>query len=227
MITVVAIVPAYNEAETIGAVVSGLAPLVRATVVVDDGSHDGTGTSAASAGAVLRRHDVNQGKGHAVRTGLAWALAQPATHVLILDGDLQHVPAEAASLIDAAAATDADLVIGTRQFDREAMPRSRYLANRIGSQALSGFVGVRLNDTQCGFRLYRADFLRRLPPLSATGYEIETEMLVKTRRRQGTIVEAPISAVYGAPSKLRPVRDTTRTCFLAVYYRFIEPLWVR
>lgn len=227
MITVVAIVPAFNEGETIGEVVTGLAPLVRATLVVDDGSDDGTGAEAASAGALLRRHEVNRGKGHAVRTGLTWALAEPATHVLILDGDLQHVPTEAGRLIDAADRTGADLVIGTRQFDRDAMPTSRYLANRIGSRALSGFVGVRLNDTQCGFRLYRTDLLRRLPPLSSTGYEIETEMLVKVRRRQGTIVEAPVSAVYGAPSKLRPVRDTTRTCFLAVYYRFIEPLWVR
>jgi len=227
MSTVVAIVPAYNEAETIGAVVKGLAPHVMATLVVDDGSDDGTAMEATSAGALLRRHDTNRGKGHAVRTGLTWALAQSVTHVLILDGDLQHVPCEANRLIETASATGADLVIGTRQFDRDAMPASRYLANRIGSRALSGFVGVRLNDTQCGFRLYRADLLRRLPPLSSRGYEIETEMLVKVRRRKGTIVEAPVTAVYGAPSKLRPVRDTTRTCFLAVYYRFIEPLWVR
>jgi hypothetical protein len=55
--------------------------------------------------------------------------------------------------------------------------------------------------------------------------EIETEMLVKARRRGGRIVTVPITAVYaGERSKLRPVRDTTRTCFLAVYYRFIERL---
>ena len=50
-------------------------------------------------------------------------------------------------------------------------------------------------------------------------------MLVKVRRRGGRIVSAPVTAVYGGSvSKLRPVRDTTRTCFLAVYYRFLEPL---
>lgn len=224
---VVAIVPAYNEAATIAAVVTGLAPFVQTTLVVDDGSSDGTGFEAAGAGAVLSRHDTNRGKGYAVRTGLAWALAQAATHVLILDGDLQHIPSEAKQLIDASARTGAELVIGTRRFDRSAMPPSRYHANRVGSRALSGLMGVRVSDTQCGFRLYRMDLLRRLPELSATGYEIETEMLVKVGRRGGTIVEAPVSAVYGVPSKLRPVRDTTRTCFLAVYYRFLEPLWVR
>jgi hypothetical protein len=61
--------------------------------------------------------------------------------------------------------------------------------------------------------------------LRARGYEIETEMLVKVRRRGGRIASAPVSAVYnGRPSRLRPIRDTTKTCFLAVYYRFLERL---
>ena len=79
-----------------------------------------------------------------------------------------------------------------------------------------------MHDTQCGFRVFRVDALRRLR-LRATGYEIETEMLVKVRRRGGRVASVPITAVYaGQRSKLRPVRDTTRTCFLAVYYRFLE-----
>jgi hypothetical protein len=102
------------------------------------------------------------------------------------------------------------------------MPASRYHANRVGSRVLSWFVGVPLRDTQCGFRVFRVDTLRRLR-LHASGYEIETEMLVKARRSGGRVVSVPITAVYaGGESKLRPVRDTTRTCFLAVYYRFLE-----
>jgi hypothetical protein len=66
--------------------------------------------------------------------------------------------------------------------------------------------------------------LRRLR-LRASGYEIETEMLVKVRRGGGRVASVPVTAVYaGGRSKLRPVRDTTRTCFLAVYYRFLERL---
>jgi hypothetical protein len=87
---------------------------------------------------------------------------------------------------------------------------------------LSWFIGVRLRDTQCGFRVFRTDALRQLR-LRASGYEIETEMLVKVRRRGGRFTTVPITAVYANErSKLRPVRDTTRTCFLAVYYRFLE-----
>lgn len=217
-----ALVPAYNEADTIAFVVRGLLPIVHAVTVVDDGSADATAERARAAGATVISHPAKGGKGAAVRTGLEVILPTACTHVLLIDADLQHKPEESQRLIDVASATGAELVIGARQFDRGSMPASRYHTNRIGSRALSSFVGVPVADTQCGFRLFSADVLRGLR-LRARGYEIETEMLVKVRRRGGRIASAPVSAVYnGRPSRLRPIRDTTKTCFLAVYYRFLE-----
>jgi glycosyltransferase involved in cell wall biosynthesis len=195
---------------------------VAGVVVVDDGSTDGTGDRAREAGASVLRHDANAGKGLAVRTGLAHVLAADFTHVLLLDGDMQHLPEESARLLAAAEETGADVVLGERQFFRSKMPASRYHANRIGSRVLSWFVGAPVGDTQCGFRVFRLEALRGIQ-LTARGYEIETEMLVKVRRRGGRLARVPVTAVYGVGrSKLRPVRDTTRTCFLAVYYRFLE-----
>ena len=72
-----------------------------------------------------------------------------------------------------------------------------------------------------GFRLIRCDTLRGLT-LTATGYEIETEMLIKLARKGVSMTSVPVTLSYGAKSKLRPIRDTTRTCFLAVYYRFLS-----
>ena len=217
-----AVVPAFNEARSIAEVVGGLRAPVERVIVVDDGSTDGTAERARAAGADVIVHETNRGKGHAVRTGIARALEGEFTHVLLLDGDLQHLPSEAALLLAEAGRTGAEVVLGERRFRRESMPASRYHANRIGSRVLSWFVGVPVQDTQCGFRVFRADALRRLR-LTASGYEIETEMLVKIRRRGGRVATVPITAVYtGQPSKLRPVPDTTRTCFLAVYYRFLE-----
>jgi len=140
----------------------------------------------------------------------------------MLDGDMQHRPDEAPRLIAAAVETGADLVVGVRRFERSSMPPSRYHANVIGSRALSSFVGVPLEDTQCGYRLFHLRLLKRMR-LRATGYDIETEMLIRAGRLGGHITQVPVTAVYGAGrSKLRPVRDTTRTCFRAVYYRYIE-----
>lgn len=217
------VVPAFNEAATIADVVRGASACAHVTqvVVVDDGSTDGTGERATEAGAHLLRHAQNRGKGHAVRTGLAHALAQPATHVLLMDGDLQHRPADVPALLDAARAPDIDLVVGERIFDKRSMPSSRYYSNVIGSRALSAFIGSRIRDSQSGFRAIRCDVLRGLT-LSATGYEVETEMLIKLTRRGARMTSVPVQLSYGAKSKLRPIRDTTRTCFLAVYYRFLS-----
>jgi len=218
----VALIPALNESRTVAAVISGVRPHVDHVIVVDDGSTDATSSIAAAAGAEVIRLEANSGKGLAVRSGLARIFESPFTHVLLIDGDLQHRPDEAARLLDAAARTNADLVIGERQFQREAMPRNRYWANRIGSRALSAFVGAPINDTQCGYRVCRVEPLRALR-LRSRGYEFETEVLIKLRRRGATVVGVPISAVYtGQRSKLRPMRDTTKTCFLAVYYRYLE-----
>jgi len=219
---VAALIPAFNEAETVATVVAGVRPLVSRVFVIDDGSTDATVELARQAGADVVLQGRNLGKGQAVRAGLKRVFDGDFTHVLLLDADLQHLPGEATRLLELAERTGADVVIGERQFRRSEMPASRYHANRIGSLALSRFVGVPVSDTQCGFRVFRVDALRAIT-LSATGYEIETEMLIKVRRRGGTVASAPVTAVYrGRTSKLRPIRDTTRTCFLAVYYRFLE-----
>lgn len=220
----VAVIPAFNEAGTIARVVGGLRGAVEHVLVVDDGSTDGTAALARAAGAEVIEHGRNRGKGHAIRSAIAALADRGFTHALLLDGDMQHLPGEAPRLLEQAARTGADVVLGERQFDRAAMPASRYQANRLGSRVLSWFVGIRFQDTQCGYRVFRLAALDGIT-LRARGYDIETEMLVKLSRRGARMTTVPVTAVYaGQRSKLRPVRDTTRTCFLAVYYRFIERL---
>lgn len=217
---VVAVVPAFNEVGTIADVVRGAAPHVEAVLVVDDGSTDGTADAARAAGADVLSLTRNQGKGAAVRAGLTRLADSDVTHALLMDGDMQHRPDEIPRLLDAARETGATLVVGERVFNRAAMPASRYWANILGSRLLASLLGVPLSDTQSGFRLIALDVVRSLF-LQGKGYEIETEMIVKMRRRRARVVGVPVSAVYnGSRSKLRPVRDTTRNVLLAVYYRF-------
>lgn len=229
---VCALIPAFNEEGTVADVIHGVRPHVDGIIVVDDGSTDDTASRAEAAGAgttsgarvIVVRHPQNRGKGHAVRTGLAQlleSLPPTFTHVLLIDGDMQHRPSDVPAMIDAARTTGADLVVGERVFDKSRMPSSRYYSNVIGSWALSGFIGSPVRDSQSGFRLIRLDALREMT-LTSTGYEVETEMLIKLAHRRARMTGVPVELSYGgAKSKLRPVRDTTRTCFLAVYYRFL------
>jgi glycosyltransferase involved in cell wall biosynthesis len=221
-VTVCALIAAFNEEATIATVVAGVRRHTPDVVVVDDGSSDRTGERAAAAGATVVRHAQNRGKGAAIRTGLAHVLAGPHTHVLFIDADLQHDPGDVPKLLSAGERAGCDLVIAERLFVKGSMPTPRFYSNRIGSWILSQFIGLGVSDSQSGFRLIRSDCLRPLR-LTATGYEIETEMLIKLVRRQASLCRVSIPARYdGSRSRLRSFRDTCRTCMLAVWYRYLS-----
>ncbi len=216
-----ALIAAFNEESHIADVVTGTAPYVSRVVVVDDGSTDQTAATAAAAGATVLRHDINRGKGCSVRTGLDFAFKTNCSHVLLLDGDMQHHPSDIPQLIQRATAGVGDFVVGEREFQRSVMPAARFYSNVIGSAILSKLIGTAIVDSQSGFRLIRADLLRRLT-LTGTRYEIETEMLIKLVQAGATLERVPVRRLQyeGAQSKMRPFRDTFRTCMLALQYRY-------
>lgn len=221
--TICALIPAYNEAGTIGDVVAAVKPHVARVVVVDDGSADGTAERARRAGATCVRLERNQGKGAALRHALARMSPSEFTHVLFMDGDGQHRPEDVPAMISEARASDADLVIGTRSFDRASMPRSRHFSNTVGSFLTSRLVGQPILDSQSGFRLVRLECLRALP-LRARRYEFEMEVLIKLCGRGGRVAHSPVALVYeGAQprSKMHPLRDTVRICLWSLAYRYL------
>ena len=219
MVTLCALIAAFNEEVHVAAVVKGTAAYASAVVVVDDGSTDDTAARARDAGAIVIRHEQNRGKGQAIRTGLEYVLKQDCSHVLFLDADLQHDPAEIPRLVACAEQSRGDFVIGEREFRKDAMPAARFYANVTGSAIISWFIGVDVADSQSGFRLIRADLLRRLR-LTGTGYEIETEMLLKLVRAGAAVERITVRRLQyeRAHSKIRPFRDTARTCLLAFRY---------
>ena len=223
MVTPCALIAAYNEEAHVADVVKGTAVHASPVVVVDDGSTDDTAARARGAGAIVIGYARNRGKGWAVRTGLEYVLKQACSHVLFLDADLQHDPAEIPRLVACADAGGGDFVIGEREFRKDAMPAARFHANVIGSAVLSRFIGADVADSQSGFRLIRADLLRRVR-LTAIGYEIETEMLIKLVRAGARVERVAVRRLQyeGAHSKIRPFWDTFRTCLLAVQYRYLS-----
>ena len=206
------VIPAYQAAESIAAVIRGIrraAPELL-VVVIDDGSTDGTFAAAVNAGADhVVRHPENRGKGASLVHGFACllALTPPPDIVVTMDADDQHDPERLPALL--AAMASADLVVGNRRRRGTAMPVHRRLGNAFSSRAISWCAGTPIADAQCGFRGIRRTLLERVPHLGDR-YEAETAFLIRAARAGAIIGQIEIPTRYGPPSHFRPLRDACR-----------------
>ena len=190
-----ALIPAHNEEAHIGTVAEA-AKKHLAVLVVDDGSSDGTARAAEAAGASVIRHKINQGKGTALRSGFRRALEQGCDCVITLDADGQHDPAEMPAFLEAYAATQADLIIGRRDFRQ--MPFIRRLSNTLGTALFSWAVGRRIPDNQSGYRLIGRRLLETEAVLQSAeaGFEFEVEMIALAIKDGLAIEWVPIKTIY-------------------------------
>jgi len=207
---VCALIPAYNEAVHIARVVRGCTPHVDEVLVVDDGSSDQTVQHAEAAGATAIVHKRNSGKGVAIRTGFTYVRGHEFDAVVLLDGDGQHDWDEIPAFITTAERTGAQIVLGDRMQDIAEMPKLRRWTNRTTSSILSRLAGQHISDSQCGFRLVRAEVLADLD-LRTANYETESEMLLQAAAAGHRIENLPIKTIYNAePSHIHKVHDTWR-----------------
>jgi len=222
---IAALVPAKQEEKFIYEVVRRCLPYVDKVLVVDDGSTDQTVAEAIRAGAEVLRHSVGQGKGRALQSGLKHLSGY--AHVIMLDGDLQHVPEEIERFIEEIARSDAAMIIGARSLNKEKMPLLRRLTNNLMSKIISLLCGQRIVDTQCGFRSMRSDVIEALLKNCRTvGYDFESEMLFLVSHQGFRIRTVPVTTCYGSEiSKIRPLRDTLR--FVLLLTRYLVPITER
>ena len=196
--TVSVIVPAKDEARTIADVLDRLAQLPFATevIVVDDGSVDDTAAIvSAHGGARLLRHERNQGKGAAVRTGIA---ASTGDFVVIQDADLEYDPSDLPKLMDPLFRGVADVVFGTRLRGGEPQRAHlfwHYLGNRFLSLLTNVLYNTTISDMEVGYKAFRGDLIRAIP-LVSDDFRFEPEITAKVLRRGVRLYEVPIS-YYG------------------------------
>jgi glycosyltransferase involved in cell wall biosynthesis len=148
--SLLALIPAYNEARHIQAVVRGALAYLP-VLVVDDGSRDDTAARAQEAGAAVLVQRPNQGKGAALKAGFQRAISENYQAVITLDADGQHDPAEISLFLDAYRSQGFDLIIGERDFRK--IPIVRRISNTIGRLTFSWSLGRQVGDNQSGYRL--------------------------------------------------------------------------
>ncbi len=200
------IIPAYNEGKTIFEVITNTKKFASNIIVVDDGSRDNTAAEATRAGAKVVRHKVNLGKGAALKTGCDYALKQGAEKIITLDADGQHDPKEIPSFISAL--DQHDIAFGSRKAP-ESMPKVFKLGNKVITQTLQMLYGVRVEDSQCGYRSFKAATYPQIR-WGATDYYVETEMAIRAGKKKLIHTTIPIETIYADKYKGTTVLDGVR-----------------
>ena len=207
---VAAVIPAFNAARTLEPVVRGAREHLDTVVVVDDGSSDGTADVAARAGATVLKHEVNRGKGAALKTAFKWACSQDLDGIVTLDADGQHLPREIPKFLACQTETQADLIIGGRaHLFGQMLPRRR-MANEFSAWTIAFASGTNVTDSQSGYRFYSTRMLRELR-LKSDGFAMESEVIVRAGRSGFHVITTPIDLGFVdglSTSHYKPLKDT-------------------
>jgi hypothetical protein len=206
------LVPAYDEAESIGAVLAAIPPTVcgveTAVLVVDDGSRDGTDEVAREHGATVARHTINRGGGAALRTGYRLLADAGATIVVTLDADGQHLPSEMGRLVEPVLSGEVAVAHGSRVLG-EAEPNhyARELGIVFFNRIVSLITRTKVSDCSNGYRAVRTDVL---PQLVLRQEQFHTsEFLIEAIKRGIPAKEVPVtvaSRLHGHSKKPAVVR---------------------
>jgi len=200
------VIPCFNHPGTVAAV-AGAAQFHGPVLVVDDGS---TVPLPELPGCTVVRRPRNSGKGAALRAGFKRAAEDGFTHAITMDSDGQHFAEDLPKFLDAARTQPEALIVGVRDFHAAGCPTHRRRSNAVSTFWFRVETGVRLGDTQCGFRCYPLALTQRLKTRSGR-YAFELEFMVRASWTGTPIVAAPVKCTY-APDQLRqshfrPVRD--------------------
>jgi len=217
------IVPAYNEAERIGASLEHMLDYIAASrwsaeiIVVNDGSSDNT---AAVVQDFARRNPVvrilenpgNRGKGYSVRNGMMNASGQV---LLFTDADLSSPIEEAEKLFSLIESGDADVAIGSRYLRSELQTRKQPIHRRVMGRgfnvALKTILGLSYVDTQCGFKAFNRKAVTMIfPNMKIERWGFDPEILFLAKRYGLRVAEVPVSWAHDHRSKINPLRDGTR-----------------
>lgn len=200
-----AVIPFYNEQNTIRNIIVNTLKYVDEVIAVNDGSNDSSVNELIGIERLtIIGNCTNLGKGYALSKGFIYSYDNKFDVTITLDADLQHDPTFIPAFLPLL--DEFDIVIGNRLNDIKPMPYHRRFSNKITSALLSKKLNIKIEDSQCGYRAYKTRILP-LIQTSSNGFEAESEIIVKAVRNNLRIGFVNIPAVYGnEKSKMKPVQ---------------------
>lgn len=225
------IIPTYNNENTLEDVLKDVAMFSKNIIVVNDGSDKKTKEILSKYNSLkIINHQKNKGKGAALISGFRVAAEKGYEYAITIDSDGQHKPEEISLFIDAVKKNPGSLIIGSRNFKQENLPQKSGFANRFSNFWFRFIAGVKLSDTQSGYRLYPLDMIKKMKLFSGK-YEFELEVLVKAAWKGIKIIAVPINAYYPPADKrvthFRPFSDFMRISTLNTVLFFIAVFYIK
>ncbi|MDD6641173.1 MAG: DUF2062 domain-containing protein [Bacteroidales bacterium] len=215
------LMPTYNNASTLLQVIAAVRRFADDILVVNDGSTDETAALLASQPDVhVIAYERNRGKGYALKTGLREAARLGYAYAITIDSDGQHYADDIAVFVEAAEQSPNTLFVGARNLQADNMPSKNTFANKFSNFWYWAETGIKLTDTQSGFRLYPLAGLADTHFITSR-YEFEVEVLVRAAWKGIKVANVPIKVYYPPAdervSHFRPARDFTRISILNTY----------
>jgi len=209
------IIPAYNEEKRIVDVIKKTKGYINNIIVIDDGSSDKTFEISKKQNIVVLRHIINLGKGAAVKTGCDFAVRKGAKKIILIDSDGQHDPSEIPNFLKELKNTD--IVFGYRKFNKN-MPFILKLGNGLINFTTKLLYGVKLRDTQSGYRAFTTSTYRKIR-WKASDYSIESEMIANVGKKHLDYKEIPIQTIYSDKYKGTTIFDGLKIVFNMILWR--------
>ena len=213
-----AVIPAYNEQKNIGSIIKKTKKYVDNVIVVDDGSTDKTKEVAEKSGPIVLRHVVNLGKGATLKTGCDFAVEKGAEFIAALDADAQHNPDDIPRFIEKLGKYD--IVFSYRKASSK-MPLVIRFGNWFISNVVNILHGVKLNDTQCGFRAFSKDAYMKIR-WNASDYSMESEMIAMAGKQRLKYVQIPIETIYSDKYKGTTIIDGIKIVLNMLWWRLFN-----
>lgn len=225
------IIPTYNNAKTLQAVLASAEEYWGNLIVINDGSTDDTTNILAQFPKIaVINHPINKGKGHALKSGFRYAANNNYSHAITLDADGQHFTSDIPALAKEIHQHPDAMIIGCRTLENSGQSKGSNFANRFANFWYFVETGTRVTDTQSGFRAYPLHKLKGMHFFTGH-YDFELEVLVKAAWKGIAIKEIPIQVYYAPPkervSHFKPVKDFARIGLLNIWLVTLAIFWYR